>query len=147
MRKHTVRKLTLLLCAAALPFLSGCAAEKIVYQPLPDDALVQFIEGGQNQIACGRDRTVELNSSGGFESRTLPVPTGRRITLLTHLVEERNNIRTTCVARISFVPKAGQRYVVSAVEPYGACRLELVRVDLSSPTGLVPEPSVGRATC
>lgn len=79
------------------------------------------------------------------------VPAGKRIDVRRDVVFTQHRfdrvVVTTCIAAVSLVPQAGERYFVGVIRQGIACLADVVRSDVDAPTGVAPEPTLDLPTC
>lgn len=75
------------------------------------------------------------------------VPTGERISIGTFMSFQGYNVIHHCYPFLSFLPKAGDKYVLHNYIRDNRCFVELVREDSTKATGVSLEPSVGPRDC
>ncbi|WP_398497543.1 hypothetical protein [Variovorax sp.] len=146
----SLTRIALLPLAVSLA-LSGCTAFP-VYQPAANEPTVPLKVSGWGIITF-KYCVIESDKSRqqlSIDDKTLTtsVPAGKPIMLNAYRASSGYQVVHYCNARLNFTPKAGNTYVLnSGMVGEGKCFVELVREDLSTDTGLVPEPSVEPGSC
>jgi hypothetical protein len=131
--------------AAAVLLLQGCMS---IYAPAPGEqmATLRVVGFGAPQM-CKDGKLYHLPPAKDVPG-ALGVPAGQRLTLGAYLSSEGYQVIHYCHPFLSFVPRAGQSYVLnSALSGTGRCFIEVVRQDAFSATGLSVEPSVAGPAC
>lgn len=133
--------------AAALA-LAGCTTVP-VYRPTATEATTPLKVSGWGTItirAC--DQTHKDDRQLDVDPRTLTtrIPAGRCLRVNAHRASSGYQVVHYCNVALAFDPMAGTTYVLnSGMVQEGKCFIELVKEDLSTETGVVPEPSARRA--
>jgi hypothetical protein len=140
-----MHSLKLSAAAAAIGVLQGCVA---TFTPAPTDVMVTVKSVGFGSPQICRDGQMYWPPVVKDVPNAVSVPAGERLTIGAHIVSDGYQVVHYCRPFLSFVPTAGNTYVMnSALSGEGRCGIELVREDLSKSAGIVLEPSVGRAGC
>ncbi len=131
---------------AALPLLllSGCMVLP-TYTARPDEpmATVQAVNFPSPAFcADGVGYKASPDKEGRFQ-----VPAGTRVSLYSSVQLYDYNVTYSCYPGASAVFAPQGSYFASIVLVTGGCRVDLVRADDSTETGLAPEPSNNRPTC
>ena len=126
--------------------LQGCLA---TYVPAPNEKLVTVhaVGFGSPQM-CKNGTLYSPVVVKEHETLVMRVPAGERLTIGAYLMSDGYQVIHYCKPYLSFVPVEGKTYYMnSAMNSDGRCFIELARADESSLTGILPEWSVGPASC
>jgi hypothetical protein len=125
--------------------LQGCVA---TFTPAPTDVMVTVKSVGFGTPQICKDGQMYWPPVVKDVPGAVSVPAGARLTIGAHIVSEGYQVVHYCRPFLSFVPTAGNTYLMnSALSGEGRCAVELVREDLSKSAGVALEPSVDRASC
>ncbi len=139
--QHALRAAALLALLAS----AGCNVLP-VYSPTPTDARVTVIGQGETTM-CTKGTGYKFEPSMSGKHRTVMVPTGQRVKLMSTMQFSGYQVISTCHPALSFVPAAGKSYIFNAGLAAGQCFSELVVEDKSTATGVAPERTLARPTC
>lgn len=138
-------RLSRLAAIVGVTLLQGCVA---TFTPAPTDVMVTVKTVGFGSPQICKDGQMYWAPVMKDVPNAVSVPVGGRLTIGAHIVSDGYQVVHYCRPFLSFVPAAGNVYVMnSALSGEGRCVVELVREDLSRTAGLALEPSVDRANC
>lgn len=138
-------RLSRLAAIVGVTLLQGCVA---TFAPAPTDVMVTVKTVGFGSPQICKDGQMYWAPVMKDVPNAIGVPVGGRLTIGAHIVSDGYQVVHYCRPFLSFVPAAGNVYVMnSALSGEGRCVVELVREDLSRSSGLALEPSVDRANC
>lgn len=142
---HRCRVLLRLGGTAAAGLLLGCT---LPYRPVQEAPLVAvtLVDTVSPQICIDRQwYHLEVKEQG--PTRSVLVPSGKRITLMVSDVLSPAAATPSCKPMLSVIPAAGTRLALHSGLVGAACFIEIVREDQRNPTGVAPEPSIGPPQC
>ena len=140
--KMTIFKILILTFAAVV---SGCA-ENFHARPDKKFALVKSLHDNGSMRMC-KDGVVYSLSKSSSTNGYIRIPAEERISVGIVTDFRDAYVRHICTVFIEFKPEEGQRYIADANNNGFSCRIELVREDANTDTGLIAEGSLGRSTC
>ncbi len=141
MLKNSFHKSVLLI---AILILGGCATAPYAFKPDEKTASIKLMNMGQAKF-CRGGNFYGMPAVEGTNSALVPV--SERISVGTYMQFQGYNVIHHCYPFLSFLPKAGEKYVLHNYIRDNKCFLELVREDGASATGVSLEPSVGPRDC
>lgn len=132
------------LLAAVAFALTGCAFNP-PYQFAADEKKASLkLYGMGTTSMCRAGKFYNLAPA---ENNTVSIPVGERVSLGTYMYFDSYPVTYSCHPFLSFLPKAGESYVLDNMVRNGKCFVELAREDKTKATGVVLETSVGPRDC
>lgn len=140
--------------AAALSLIAGCAThvEAPAYEPKEGDATLKNYGRGY-PLVCSDGVRLNVKPVDPKDWSEYKIPTGKRITISSHMNFTGYNAIAYCTASLSFVPLPNTTYILysgvsgDANKAAVGCLSEVVREDPTTSSGLAPELSAGPPTC
>jgi hypothetical protein len=132
----------------ALPVLTACSTPMPVYAPDPSRPSTTIKAVGQSYpMVCIGTQMYDTKPELRDGIMTLTVTAGERITIRSLVQYTSGGVRSTCVPRISVVPRAGVTLLLNSGMDGNQCFIEVVRENNAASTGVSVEPSLGPPQC
>lgn len=134
---------------AVLLALTACGTPMPKYVPAANEptAVIKLVGEQQGVNICRDGTLMHVSTIKTGETRTVIVPADKRITLWSYLMFQGYNTTVRCAAALSLVASSDAALILNTDIRANGCYVEAVREDASRPSGLAPEPSVGRPLC
>ena len=138
------------LAAAVLAPLALAACSSLPpYQPAAGETVTTLTKLGFGNVQICRDGKMQdlaFVKKDGMYSANIPV--GKRIGLIESIKIDAYQVVSTCMVRLSVVPRAGVGlFFNGGLSSSGKCFAEIVREDKERETGVALEPSVSGPSC
>lgn len=137
------------LCAAAAALALGACSSIPVYTAASGDQIVRLkLSGPQASMTmCRAGVRYVVPIAHADDTASIVVPAAERITLQSNMVFVGYNVTSRCYPSLSLVPDASAQAIVNTGLYRNSCYIEVVREDMSTPTGVAIEPTVDRPRC
>lgn len=129
-----------------LLLLVGCSNIR-PYEFVKDEPKAELHNYGYGWISMCKDYSYYSVQTKKDDNTIAIIPAGKRITLMKIMTFSDYDASRSCYPELSFVPKAGEKYIFNGGISVEGCFAELVKLDAAKETGVSIEPSVADPNC
>ena len=126
-------------------FIGACSVNPpYTFKPGEKTASLAMIDRTQ-VVMCKDSNFYNVKLAEG--KKIAKIPAGERISIGAFMYYSGYQVSYSCYPFLSFIPSAGEKYIVHSAVISNKCMVELVREDNSRPTGVAFEESLGKRNC